>query len=81
MADFFNGTYSEVLDFYESENYQYVKGVTTTITSGNFVKLPTNIYFFIDLSAIYNTVKLPTPQYFGFQNNNEILNLEFTNEE
>jgi hypothetical protein len=73
-------TSGEVLPFYENDNYQFIKGVTSTITQGTYVKLPTQEFIFNDFSAIDEVITLIKPNTYGYVNNNTIEDLEFTYE-
>lgn len=73
-------TTGEVLPFYESDDYQFIKGITSTITQGTYVKLPTQEFIFNDFSAIDEIVTLSKPNSYGYLNNNTIQELEFSYE-
>lgn len=80
MATFIQQTTGEVLDFYENEDYNFIKGISTTITQGTYVKLPTQEFIFNDFSAVDEIETLAKPQNYGYINNNEIQELDFTYE-
>ena len=80
MADLIQQTTGEILDFYENDDYQYIKGLTSTITQGKYVKLPTQEFIFNDFSAVDKIETLSKPLNYGYINNNAIQELDFTYE-
>lgn len=75
-TNFINTTEGEILDFYINEDYQFIKGLSTTITEGVYVKLPTHTYLFVDFSAVTSTEVIAKPQNIGYLSNNVIQELE-----
>lgn len=80
MATLIQETTGEVLDFYENDDYQFIQNLTTTITQGTYVKLPTQEFIFNDFSAVDKIETLSKPQNYGYINNNTIQELDFTYE-
>jgi hypothetical protein len=67
----------EILDFYGNNDYKYIKNVSTTITEGTYVKLPSQEFIFEDYSAVDVLEALAKPQFYGYIGNNESIELNF----
>jgi hypothetical protein len=77
MVEYITNTTSETLTYHECENIPFVENIESTLMDGNYIKLSTKEYIFADFSQVSSSEPVSKPQYFGFRNNNAIINLEF----
>lgn len=77
MADILVTT-SETLEFFESDNIFFVQNITTTINEGMYIKLSNKEYIFANYSQVSDSEAVVTPLYFGYKNDNTLINLEFS---
>lgn len=80
MINYIASTTSQTLTFHECETVLF-KDITTTVDRGTYVKLSNKEYIFDDYSRTTHLNTMTVPLYFGYRNNNPIINLEFSYDE
>ena len=80
MPTYINETTGEILDFITNEDYRFIKSIESIITQGKYVKIPTQEFILEDMGSVDEVVNYQNPQFYGYQSNNTMIELDITYE-
>lgn len=67
----------EILEYYSSDDYSFIKDVISYVSQGNYIKLPTEEFITIDYQSIYDMVEIGTSTSQGYNSDGETIEMDF----